>query len=172
MSLLRKRKSLSRSSSTRMYGGTTVDNKDGQKADPFATNSSSSPSFQETTVADAKTLTDGFYLSSNKDEKIVLPFIGYGTYKLGKEIARSMTLEALRHGYRCVDTAFIYGGETTEKQVGLAIQDAIEEGVLKNGRKDLFLITKHWRKYHGYEPANKCLDLSLKRLQLDYIDLW
>ena len=51
-------------------------------------------------------------------------------------------------------------------------QDAIEEGVLKNGRQDLFLITKHWRKYHGYEPANKCLDLSLKRLQLYYIDLW
>ena len=50
--------------------------------------------------------------------------------------------------------------------------DAIEEGVLKNGRKDLFLITKHWRKYHGYEAANKCLGLSLKRLQLEYIDLW
>lgn len=50
--------------------------------------------------------------------------------------------------------------------------DAIEEGVFKNGRDDLFLITKHWRKYHGYEESNKCLDLSLKRLQLDYIDLW
>ncbi len=84
--------------------------------------SSSAPSFQETTVENAKALTDGFNLSTNKGEKIILPYIGYGTYKLGKEIARSKTLEALRQGYRCVDTAFIYGGETTEKQVGLAIQ--------------------------------------------------
>eukprot|EP00534_Pseudo-nitzschia_fraudulenta_P004084 CAMPEP_0201136202 /NCGR_PEP_ID=MMETSP0850-20130426/54760_1 /ASSEMBLY_ACC=CAM_ASM_000622 /TAXON_ID=183588 /ORGANISM="Pseudo-nitzschia fraudulenta, Strain WWA7" /LENGTH=387 /DNA_ID=CAMNT_0047407489 /DNA_START=179 /DNA_END=1339 /DNA_ORIENTATION=+ len=127
--------------------------------------------FQQTTVAEAKSLTDGFDLGK-KYNNIILPFVGYGTYKLGREIARSQTLEALRQGYRCIDTAFIYGGESTEKQVGLAIQDAINDEVLKNGREDLFVITKHWRKYHGYDPANKCLNLSLKRLQLDYIDLW
>lgn len=73
-------------------------------------------------------------------------------------------------GYRCIDTAFIYGGETTETQVGLAIQDAMEKGILE--RKDLVVQTKHWRKYHGYEPTLKCLELSLKRLQLNYIDIW
>lgn len=77
--------------------------------------------FQQTTVAEAKSLTDGFDLGK-KYNNIILPFVGYGTYKLGREIARSQTLEALRQGYRCIDTAFIYGGESTEKQVGLAIQ--------------------------------------------------
>eukprot|EP00536_Pseudo-nitzschia_multiseries_P013853 jgi/Psemu1/213025/e_gw1.624.61.1 len=109
---------------------------------------------------------------NNRTDSVILPYIGYGTYKLGKEIARSKTLEALEQGYRCIDTAFIYGGETTEKQVGLAIQDAIEKNVLEDGRQDLFVITKHWRKYHGYDEANECLRLSLRRLHLDYIDLW
>lgn len=78
--------------------------------------------FQESTVANAKTLTDGVKLNGNKNENVILPYIGFGTYKLGKEIARSKTLEALEQGYRCIDTAFVYGGETTENQVGLAIQ--------------------------------------------------
>jgi len=121
----------------------------------------------KTTVTDANKLTDGIKLGN-----CILPCIGYGTYKLGKEIVREKTLEALRQGYRCIDTAFIYGGETTEKQVGLAIKDAIDQSVLTNGRQDLVILTKHWRKYHGYDLTNDCLRLSLKRLQLDYIDLW
>lgn len=104
-----------------MRGVTKVDNEESgrEKSEP---NASPFPTYQQTTAADAKTLTDGFTLSTKKDDKIILPFIGYGTYKLGKEMARSKTLEALRQGYRCVDTAFIYSGETTEKEVGLAIQ--------------------------------------------------
>ncbi|VEU33897.1 unnamed protein product [Pseudo-nitzschia multistriata] len=132
--------------------------------------------FRETAIADANSLTDGVKLRSMNDnestDSVILPFIGYGTYKLGREIARSKTLEAFEQGYRCIDTAFIYGGETIETQVGLAIQDAIEQKILENGRNDLFVITKHWRKYHGYEETNQCLRLSLRRLKLDYIDLW
>jgi len=63
--------------------------------------------FQETTVANAKTLTNGINLSTNSTDSIILPFLGYGTYKLGKEIARSKTLESLRQGYRCIDTVRI-----------------------------------------------------------------
>lgn len=174
--ICRKRKALSWPSSTIMRATTPIDNEElgGEQSNLLAglPNKSTASVFQQTTVADAKSLTDGFNLTTNKSNSSILPFIGYGTYKLGKETAKSKTLEALRQGYRCIDTAFIYGGETTEKQVGLAIQDAVDEGILKNGRQDLFLITKHWRKYHGYEPANKCLNLSLKRLQLNYIDLW
>ncbi|KAG7364838.1 oxidoreductase [Nitzschia inconspicua] len=124
--------------------------------------------FRETTATDAQKLTDGVRL---KNSDVILPWIGYGTYKLGKEIARDCTLEALQQGYRAIDTAFIYGGETTERQVGLAIQDAIDMGILET-REDLCIITKHWRKYHGYEPALECLRLSLTRLNLDYVDLW
>jgi diketogulonate reductase-like aldo/keto reductase len=126
-----------------------------------------SRSFRVTSATDAKNLTDGVLL---KNTNVILPWIGYGTYKLGNEIARQCTLEALRQGYRCIDTAFIYGAETTERQVGLAIQDAIEEGILE--RKDLCLVTKHWRKYHGYGPSMECLRLSLVRLKLEYVDLW
>ena len=100
-----------------------------------------------------------------------MPWVGYGTYRLGKNHSYTATLEALRQGYRCIDTAFIYGGETTEEQVGLAIQTALREGILQN-RQELFVITKHWRKYHGYQPTRKCLAKSLKRLQLDYVDLY
>lgn len=128
--LPRKRKCSSRSSSTIMRSNKIPENEesDREKTDRFATTPNSNmsasavPSFRRTTVANAKSLTDGFLLKTNKSNRIVLPFIGYGTYKLGKEIARSKTLEALRLGYRCVDTAFIYGGETIEKQVGLAVQ--------------------------------------------------
>lgn len=134
-----------------------------------------SAAFRETDVAAARELTDGVGLRAaggGADDPVILPFVGFGTYKLGRDVARSATLQALVRGYRCVDTAFIYGGETTERQVGLAIQDAVDQNILENGRRDLFVVTKHWRKYHGYDETKECLRLSLKRLQLDYVDLW
>ncbi|GKY95859.1 hypothetical protein MPSEU_000546500 [Mayamaea pseudoterrestris] len=69
-----------------------------------------SSSFRETTSADACTLTDGVRLHS-VHENVILPWIGYGTYRLGKEQASKATLQALECGYRAIDTAFIYGGE-------------------------------------------------------------
>ena len=95
-----------------------------------------------------------------------------GTYKIKSSKVRQCTLDAIKCGYRCFDTAFIYGGETTEKQVGLAIQDAIYRKHLIKDREELFVITKQWRKYHGYQPTLQCLEKSLRRLQLDYIDLY
>eukprot|EP00934_Nitzschia_sp_Nitz4_P003099 Nitzschia sp. Nitz4//scaffold86_size83305//56490//57620//NITZ4_005267-RA/size83305-processed-gene-0.106-mRNA-1//-1//CDS//3329559265//3089//frame0 len=141
------------------------------------THSSSTP-FQATSSNEAKGLTDGVELcqksliESINDEpsKVIMPWVGYGTYKLGKQQTRRMTLEAIRQGYRMIDTAFIYAGETGEQEVGLAIQDAIDEGVIQ--RDDVFVQTKHWRTYHGYKPTMECLRLSLQRLQLDYIDSW
>jgi diketogulonate reductase-like aldo/keto reductase len=124
----------------------------------------------------AQSLTDGVILSSSslsvsEQDSVVMPWIGYGTYRLGKDKAYEPTLNALKAGYRCIDTAFIYAGEHTERQVGDAIQTAIQENIL-NGRNDVFVITKHWRKYHGYDETLKCLKLSLKRLQLDCVDLY
>lgn len=82
---------------------------DVEECDTLATTLATSAAtiFQETTVANAKTLTNGINLSTNNTDSIILPFLGYGTYKLGKEIARSKTLEALRQGYRCIDTVRI-----------------------------------------------------------------
>ena len=99
----------------------------------------------KTMVADATKLTDGIklfssHISSNKNRisssSIILPFIGYGTYKLKKETVRENTLEAIRQGYRCIDTAFIYGGETTEKQVGLAIEGKTRRAIVDVTKKD------------------------------------
>ena len=75
-------------------------------------------------------------------------------------------------------SAFIYGGEQTEKEIGTALSSVLSQdpdsdspssaGVIR--RSDLFLTSKQWRAYHGYEPTLKCLDLSLRRLQTDYLD--
>lgn len=143
--------------------------------------------FTETTAVTARLLTDGARLSalsSTTDAKtegkdtlrncsppVILPWIGFGTYRLGKDQAMRATLQALEAGYRSIDTAFIYGGEGTERLVGQAVHKALENGILQC-REQVFVTTKHWRKFHGYEPSLECLRLSLKRLQLEYVDLW
>ena len=101
---------------------------------------------------------------------VLMPVVGFGTYKLPKESAQSLVRGALRAGYRSIETAYIYGGETTEPKVGAAIAAALEAGELRRG--ELFVTTKHWRKFHGYDPALKCLATSLRRLQLEHVDLW
>ena len=142
--------------------------------------------FQETSVTEARSLTDGVRLPSLVEmqqqnlkitknqpalQPVVMPWVGFGTYRLGKEQAQQAILQAVQFGYRAIDTAFIYGGESTERKVGDALQEAIEKGILKS-RQDVFITTKHWRKYHGYEPSLECLRLSLSRLKMNYVDLW
>jgi diketogulonate reductase-like aldo/keto reductase len=140
------------------------------------------PFFRATPTAnDATSLTDGVLLgpcrgydddsSTEKKDPVILPWVGFGTYKLGKDVAFQAVMTALECGYRCIDTAFIYGGETTEKLVGKAIQEAMETKILAS-RQQVFVVTKHWRKYHGYEETLKCLNMSLKRLEMDYVDLY
>eukprot|EP00965_Chrysotila_dentata_P232111 6198772-Pleurochrysis_carterae.AAC.3 len=95
-----------------------------------------------------------------------MPQIGFGTYKLRE--ARQAVILALTLGYRQIETAFIYSAEKTEPEVGYALAAARASGL---AREEVFVTTKHWRKYHGFEPSIKCLELSLKRLQLEYVDL-
>ena len=99
---------------------------------------------------------------------VPMPWIGFGTYKLSK--ASDIVGSALTTGYRSVDSAFIYGGEKTEPAVGAALEAALSGGAVR--REDLFVTTKHWRKFHGYEPALACLQTSLHRLKLSHVDLW
>ena len=114
---------------------------------------------------------DSHHHDNEKKSRVLMPCVGYGTYKLGKDKVVDATFCALECGYRMIDTAFIYGGETTEALVAKALQKALGKGTIQS-RQDVFITTKHWRKYHGYEASFKCLDLSLKRLQVDYVDLW
>ena len=99
------------------------------------------------------------------------PLSAVGTYKLGASGAKAATLAALRKGYRNIDTAYIYAGEKCEPEVGKAIKAALEEGTLES-REQLFITTKHWRKFHGFEATLGCLQRSLSRLQLQHVDLY
>lgn len=108
---------------------------------------------------------------TNELKKVLMPYVGFGTYRLGKRQSRVATLEALKVGYRHIDTAFVYGGQTTEMEVGKALKDALNQSIIKS-RQDVFITTKQWREYHGYDASMKCLELSLERLGVDYVDCW
>lgn len=91
------------------------------------------------------------------------PLLGLGTFQLSLEDTERSVYEAIRCGYRMIDTANGYLNETA---VGKAITRAIGEGLVK--REDLFISTKLWPTV--YESKNAVTD-TLDRLGLDYVDL-
>ena len=93
-----------------------------------------------------------------------MPILGIGCYLLSQEQAENSVYWALRDGYRLIDTARIYGNE---EGVGRGIQRAIDEGICT--REEIFVTTKMWTSDFGNGDA--AIDASLKRLNLDYIDL-
>lgn len=95
---------------------------------------------------------------------IEMPWLGLGVYQATPgRVARSAVAEALRVGYRLVDTARLYGNEA---DVGAAVRDS---GV---PREEIFVTTKLWNSDHGYEAALHAFDRSLRELGLQYIDLY
>jgi alcohol dehydrogenase (NADP+) len=90
------------------------------------------------------------------------PAIGFGTWQ-DKEAQTGAVLEALKAGYRHIDTARIYG---TEPAVGDAIK---QSGV---PRKEIFITTKLWNNSHAPEDVEPAMDASLKDLGTDYVDLY
>jgi diketogulonate reductase-like aldo/keto reductase len=93
-----------------------------------------------------------------------IPAIGFGTWQIedGEE-SKNAVLEAVKAGYRLIDTAKIYGNE---KSVGQAIK---ESGI---DRKEFFITTKLWNSDQGYDSALIAFDESMERLGLDYLDLY
>lgn len=93
-----------------------------------------------------------------------MPILGFGVFQVTDpaECERSV-IEAIETGYRLIDTAQSY---MNEEAVGKAIKSA---GV---AREDLFITTKLWIQSNGYEGAKKAFENSLKKLQLDYLDLY
>lgn len=93
-----------------------------------------------------------------------MPAIGLGTWELRPDdVAQRLVAEALRLGYRLIDTATLYDNE---RGVGAAV------AVSGLPRKDIFVTTKLWNDDQGYEPAKAALSASLQRLELDYVDLY
>ncbi|MDP4117008.1 MAG: aldo/keto reductase [Bacteroidota bacterium] len=95
---------------------------------------------------------------------VEMPILGFGVYQVPNAVeCESSVSEAINTGYRLIDTAAIYGNE---EPVGKAI---IKSGV---AREELFITTKLWIQDAGYESAKKAFEKSLKKLQLDYLDLY
>lgn len=87
-----------------------------------------------------------------------------GTWQGGDQVEKAVT-HAISVGYRHIDTAFCY---QNEEEVGRGIKAALASGKVK--REDLFVTTKLWCTYHS--RVEEGLDLSLKNLGLDYVDLF
>ena len=93
-----------------------------------------------------------------------IPSIGFGTYKLGddEQVINAVNY-ALTVGYRHIDTAAFYGNEE-------AIGKVLKESNVK--REDIFLAAKLWNDCHGYEKAMKAFNDSIKKLGVEYLDLY
>jgi diketogulonate reductase-like aldo/keto reductase len=95
---------------------------------------------------------------------IKIPVIGFGTWQISDgEPAIKAVKEAIKQGYRHIDTAAIYGNES-----------GVGQGIIESGvpREDLFITTKLWNSDQGYESTIKAFEMSLKKLKLDYVDLY
>jgi len=95
---------------------------------------------------------------------VEMPILGFGVFQVTDlaECERSV-LDAIETGYRLIDTAASY---MNEEAVGKAIKNS---GVK---REELFITTKLWIQSNGYDGTKKSFDSSLKKLQLDYLDLY
>ena len=93
-----------------------------------------------------------------------MPILGLGTWTQDDDTAENSVYEALKDGYRLIDTAQYYGNETG---VGKGIQKAIDDGIVT--REEVFVTTKVMPS--NYDRAYSSIDDSLERLGLDYIDL-
>lgn len=94
---------------------------------------------------------------------VKMPSIGFGVYQItDQKECEQAVLDAIEVGYRLIDTAQAYGNE---EAVGIAIKAS---GV---ARQELFITTKVWISNYGYEKTRESVEESLRKLQLDVIDL-
>lgn len=93
---------------------------------------------------------------------IAMPILGYGVFQVPPEEAERCVSDALKTGYRMIDTAQAYGNE-----------EGVGKAIAKSGipREEIFIVTKVWITNAGEEKAAKSIEASLRRLQTGYIDL-
>ncbi|MCL5666685.1 MAG: aldo/keto reductase [Patescibacteria group bacterium] len=98
------------------------------------------------------------------NNKTSIPIIGLGTWQSQEgEQVENAVVWALQAGYRHIDTAKAYNNE-----------EGVGRGIKKSGipREEIFVTTKLWNEDQGYDSTLKAIDESLKRLGLDYVDLY
>ena len=93
-----------------------------------------------------------------------IPAVGLGTWQSDPGEVKAAVAHALKAGYRHVDAAFVYGNEN---EVGEGLKEAFDSGIK---REDVFVTSKLWNTYH--RKPEDCLDEGLKKLGLDYMDLY
>ena len=93
---------------------------------------------------------------------VEMPILGFGVYQIPKEETKKCVLDAIKVGYRAIDTAQSYFNES---EVG----DAIKESGIP--REEFFITTKIWIDNYGYEKCKVSVEESLRKLKIDYIDL-
>lgn len=94
---------------------------------------------------------------------VMMPSVGFGVYQIAKSETKQAVLQALKVGYRMIDTAASY---FNERGVGEAIR---ESGL---PRESVFVTSKLWVQDYEYDDALRAFDRSLSELGLDYIDLY
>ncbi|MBS6153607.1 MAG: aldo/keto reductase [Campylobacter gracilis] len=104
------------------------------------------------------------YLTLNDGNKI--PILGFGVFQVDPKETQRCVEDAISVGYRSIDTAKAY---FNEESVGAAIKTALAGGLK---REELFITTKLWINDAGEERALKAFDASMKKLGLDYLDLY
>ncbi|REG87648.1 aldo/keto reductase [Winogradskyella sediminis] len=99
----------------------------------------------------------------NLNDGHTFPIVGFGTYKATEEEGIESVKHALLNGYRLLDTAAAYKNE-----------EAVGKGIKASGipREDIVVTTKLWREKLSYDMAKEEFEKSLKRLDLDYLDLY
>jgi 2,5-diketo-D-gluconate reductase A len=94
---------------------------------------------------------------------VMMPRLGFGTYGLRGDVCAESVADAITAGYRLIDTAKVYGNE-----------EAVGAGIKKSGidRRSLFVTSKIWVEDSGYEPAKRAFQITLDKLELEYLDLY
>lgn len=93
---------------------------------------------------------------------VEIPILGFGVFQIPPEDTKAAVLSAIKAGYRHIDTAQAYGNE---KEVGEAI---VASGI---PREEFFITSKIWISNYGYEKAKNSILASLKRMNVEYLDL-
>lgn len=92
---------------------------------------------------------------------VKMPQLGYGVYQVTKDECERCVLDALKVGYRSIDTAQSY---FNEEEVGNAIEKPVSP-------VEIFLTTKVWIEHYGYEACKKSVEVSMEKLKTDTLDL-